>query len=207
MQLPGAIFTTTPDDFCAIATQSQCAKPGTKTCTDAVDSCRAYAGDAVKQAQYFFEALNRQASQPNPDYTISPTLQNSHVYAQVNKYLDPNNFGDGQNQITCNKEPDKSAPGGGTANANKASTIPIANFRLRGKSDDLYVDRGTDLFKTTTPASLNWTGTDHDNYTAKLTATLGYQIPTDTGELIPYISAKSVLDRCYQEASRHRSQQ
>lgn len=187
------LFTERPEILCPVITQP-CADPNAdpKICKDAANACGAYVTAAQDQAHAFFQTLNMQPQNPKPKYELSSTLK-PPADVQVNKYLDPNNFDDSQNPITCNFPPDQSGSGGGTANANQAPTIPIANFRLRGKSDDLYIDRGTDQFKSTTPAALNWTGTDQDNYNVKLTATLGYQLPTDTGEIIPYISANQSL--------------
>lgn len=190
----GALFTARPESLCAVITQP-CADPNAdpKICKDAANSCGGYITAAHDQAHAFFQTLNMQSQNPKREYILSSTLQNLPADIQVNKYLDPNNFDDSQNSIACNIQSGQSGSGDGTGDNNQAPTVPIANFRLRGKSDDLYIDRGTDQFKTTTPAALNWTGTDQDNYNVKITATLGYQVPTDTGEIIPYISAYQSL--------------
>ncbi len=190
---PGAIFVTRPESFCAAVTaQPQCTVLTAKACTDAIKSCEAYAKAAMNQALAFFHSIDLQANDPKRAYTLSDSIKNLPADLQMTTYLDPGNFSDSQNAITCLK-PSQPGPGGGAGDTTQASTISITNFRLRGKSDDLYIDRGTDPFKSATPTSLSWTGTDYDNYSVKVTGALGYQIPTATGEVIPYISTYQSL--------------
>src|SRR5262249_56962271 len=108
---------------------------------------------------------------------------------QVNNCLAYNGLADdARNGIACTRY-DKPPP---TPVAQNDSS-PLANFRFRGKSDDLYIDRILPLFKSTTPASLNWTGSEN-NYTVKLNAALGYEIDLGNNtQFIPYVSANQSL--------------
>lgn len=117
-----------------------------------------YKTAAFDAAEYFFAALNKEIVRPTPVYSESPSLIGLQPYQQINKYFACINLADDKKDaIACTKS-DKPPP-------------TPENFRLRGKSDDLYIDRSLPLFKSTTPASLNWTGSDKNNYTAKLNAT------------------------------------
>ena len=126
-----------------------------------------YKTAAFDAAEYFFAALNKEIVRPTPVYSESPSLISLQPYQHINKYFACINLADDKKDAIASTKSDKPPPTPGAQNDSSS----LANFRLRGKSDDLYIDRSLPLFKSTTPASLNWTGSDKNNYTAKLNAT------------------------------------
>jgi len=184
-ELQARLFTDDPASFCDMATKPRCSGgPSDKDCKAAISSCRAYQNDAVQYAQYFFKNLNKEDTRVNPAYTESASLRTLQPFQQVNKYFDYKSIGDDVNPIICNKT-DTPA----TLPTAQKDNSALAKFRVRGKSDDLYIDRTLPLFKSTTPASVAWTGSDGTNYTAKVVAALGYEFDVGKdGQFIPYAS-------------------
>jgi hypothetical protein len=190
-ELQARLFTDDATSFCTAVTKAQCGpKSSSKDCAAAMDNCTSYKNDAVIAAQQFFKSLNRETIKATPTYVESSSLAGLQPYQQVNRYFAFATLtSDSTNEISCTKT-DKPPPLPG---AQKDNSV-LANFRVRGKSDDLYIDRTLPLFKSTTPASLNWAGTDKDNYTVKLNAALGYDFDVgNDGQLIPYVSANQSL--------------
>ena len=184
------LFTDEPESFCTMVTKARCgATSDPKACAAAKDSCASYKSDAVIAAQFFFKNLNKEIVKETPAYSESRSLVGLQPYQQVNKYFAYNGLADdASNGIACTRY-DKPPPTPGAQN----DSSPLANFRFRGKSDDLYIDRILPLFKSTTPASLNWTGSEN-NYTVKLNAALGYEIDLGNNtQFIPYVSANQSL--------------
>ena len=187
------LFTDDPSAFCALATKPLCgtgADP--KDCKAAVDSCLAYKQDAVNAAHYFFQNLNREDAKSSATYKESTGLRGGQAFEQTNKYFDYKTINqDDVNYIECTSV--KVDPSPSTA---QADSSPLGRIRVRGRSDDLYVDRATPQFKSTTPASVNLTGSGFNNYSQKLTSVLGYKLDVGTdGQFIPYVStSQSVTD-------------
>ena len=79
-----------------------------------------------------------------------------------------------------------------------ANTTDSSPIRLRGVSDDLYIDRGQTEFKSTSQATASFTSDTHSTptQTAKLKAALGYAFPVGANsQFIPFLSAsQSVTD-------------
>ncbi len=188
-ELQARLLTTDdPASYCAMVTKSirsQCSTtPHDKECSVATESCRSYQQDAVNYAQYIFENLTTENARATPAYTEASSLRRLPPFQQVNKYFDYEHFNDNANPISCTGTDIPAAPP--TA---QRDTSALAKFRLRGKSDDLYIDRTLPQFKSTTPATVTWTGTDKDNYSAKVVGALGYEFDVGTdGQLIPYTS-------------------
>lgn len=190
-ELQARLFTDDPISFCAIVTKTRCgASSDPKDCAAAKDSCASYKNDAVIAAQFFFKNLNREVAKETPAYSESRGLVGLDPSQQVNKYFVYSGINnDASNGIACTQY-DKPPPTPGAQN----NSSPVANIRFRGKSDDLYIDRILPLFKSTTPASLNWTGSDKNNYNLKINAALGYEIDLGNNtQLIPYVSANQSL--------------
>jgi hypothetical protein len=191
VEFQARLFTDEVTSFCAVVTKAQCGpRSSPKDCAAAIDSCTSYKNDAVLAGQQFFKNLNREVVKDAHAYSESSSLVGLQPFQQVNRYFVYKDLtNDATNGIACTKT-DKAPP---TPTAQKDSS-PLANFRVRGKSDDLYIDRSLPLFKATTPAALNWNGTDKDNYNIKANAALGYTFDVgNDGQLIPYVSANQSL--------------
>jgi hypothetical protein len=184
-ELQARLFTDDASSFCQMATKPRCsAGPADKDCVAATTSCLAYQGDAVKYAQYFFKNLNKENARADAAYTESTDLRSLQPYEQVNKYFDYRHLNDEENPIICNKVDIPPSP----STAQKDNSA-LGKFRVRGRSDDLYIDRSFPQFKSTTPASINWTGSDGENYVAKVVGSLGYEVDVGAdGQLIPYFA-------------------
>jgi hypothetical protein len=182
-------FFANDSTICGLVTKAKCsASP--KDCGMVVDACQAYQHAAIAEAQEFFKELNRQATLASPAYTEGAGLRNHQPYQQVNAYFAARGPGGGDNSISCSAKAD--IPPAPTPPKPPAA---LDNVRVRAKSDDLYISRTLQqLFKSTAPASVNWTGSNKSNYTAKFVGAVGYELGFgDNGQLIPYVSFNQSL--------------
>jgi hypothetical protein len=187
------LFTARDTAFCDEATKPVCSTPDPtgKACSSAKDACLRYKSDAVINAQAFFRNLNREIQRPNPTYKESPGLLGLQPFEQVNVYF--RNLDDASTPIVCSASPVRPA----LPTPAKDSSA-LANFRVRGVSDDLYVDRTLPLFKSTSQAtgSVNGTGGVTPSTAAKFKGAFGYELDVgEVGQFIPYLSlSQSVTD-------------
>jgi hypothetical protein len=155
-----------------------------KTCASDVDDLQFYATDFFEQIAD--ETNNTTAQGVLPSYRMSRALLNADPDDRPAVYF---RGGDTDNAITClaaDIPPPVQA---------STDTSPV---RLRGTSDDLYLDRNRrpNEFKSLSQATLTLgaTGISPTTQTTKLQAALGYAIAlAPNADLVPFISASQSI--------------
>jgi len=150
-------------------------------CKKEIDACVAGQDQAVTNAGVFFDELTVETTKPKAKYSEAPTLFKATPGARARIYFSSDD--DKANKIDCTAFDVMSPP---SANAFEKSP-----FRVRGVADDLYVDRGDNTFKSTSQASVTFSGdrSTTPTQTLKSKAALGYAYQVNGTTLaIPYFS-------------------
>jgi hypothetical protein len=175
------IFTEEPEQFCSAKAVCQRRGLAGKDCTDAIDACVAGQDLAVSNAGAVFDELTLETANKKGTYAEDAGLTRASAGARARIYF--SNQDDKANAIVCTAVDTPEPP--------PPSITEKSLFRVRGVSDDLYIDRSNaDAFKSTSQATLTSTGdrTAHTQ-TLKTKAALGYAVPINTTTVaIPYIS-------------------
>jgi len=178
-----AIFTD--DNFCKVP--SSCAKtPDSDVCKAAM-KCSLAQSEARSAAISFLLSFNSEVKKPNAAYTESRSMAAlvNNPAAQMNLY-----FADESNQanfIGCTAVNLPKAP----APFDPTKDPVMSNIRVRGLSDELYIDRNQSLFKGTSSATGNFSGdtTAAHTYTTKVNGAFGYAFGgTSAIQFVPYVS-------------------
>jgi hypothetical protein len=159
------IFTQSQAEFCS---RSLVCPRGTREeiCTKTVETCRRSKLDAVNLAQEFFDAMKLESNSKNPSFKEDSTLANSAKPEQV--YFATAND---DSNLRCVAPKTPKIP-------QSPAVADKSRVRLRGVSDDLYIDRGRPEFKSTSQATITFSG-DHSvsttqTQTTKIKGALGY---------------------------------
>jgi hypothetical protein len=154
-------------------------------CDDEVKACTTAQTQAIVDARIFFDALTVEtAKKAAAIYTESASLKNTDPDKRAQKFFGAK---DSDNSTVCSAANDVNPPP-------PPSAIEASQFRVRGVSDDLYVDRNDKsmdkAFKATSQATLTSTGDRSTNptQTLKAKAALGYAFDVSGATVIPYIS-------------------
>jgi hypothetical protein len=174
------IFTQAPGEFCS--SNLVCPR-GTREdiCTKTIETCKRSKFDAVNLAQEFFDAMKTENSSTNASFKLNSTLANSATQEQTYFATATDDA-----SLRC-VMPEKPKPPPPPAVADKS------RIRLRGVSDDLYIDRNRPEFKSTSQAAVTVSG-DHSvsttqTQTTKIKGAVGYAFePGGHTAVIPYIS-------------------
>jgi len=174
----------TDDNFCHVPVNCG-TKPDTDACKAAA-KCGLYKSEAVQAAISFFISLNHETKRPNPLYTENDSLaalSNGNIGDQVSRYFE--DAADAY-KIGC------------TATVVQAPAQPfdptkdpvLSKIRVRGLSDDLNFDRSQIGFKSTTPATVSYSGATSPTQNAtKVNGAFGYAFDTiPQTEIVPYVS-------------------
>lgn len=173
----------TDDNFCRAPLS--CAKNPDNDVCKAVAKCSLAKSVASQAANRFFASLNSEVKKQSDVYTESHSLAAyaNNLTAQVARY-----FADERNDvysIACGRGdiPKVAAPFDPTKD-------PIlSNMRVRGLSDELYIDRSQYTFKGTTSATGNFSGDTSaaHTYTSKIIGAFGYALgATSEIQVVPY---------------------
>jgi hypothetical protein len=175
----------TDDDFCK--TPSNCAKDSGSDACKAAAKCTIAKSIAVHAAYSFFTSANAETKRPNASYIESPKLQalSRNVSKQISLYfLDPRDTAD---PISCTTEKVRTAQPA----FDPTKDAVLSKVRIRGLSDDLYVDRSLPAFKGTTSATGTYTVDTTGARTTNLrtTGAIGYAIDSiPQTQIVPYLS-------------------
>jgi hypothetical protein len=183
----------TDDNFCQKSPEIEaiCKKdPKGKACVAALSACDTAQRSAMNYALTFFKALDRRMrNDPAPPYKVTGALVNAGTVAkQIKLYFDGN---DGSNPVICTAQDVKALPKGDVADGS-----PVTRVRVRGNSDDLYLDRGQKEFDAASKASGTFTGDTSaaHSYTTKIQGSVGFEFDAgDNGQIIPYVSLSQSL--------------
>jgi hypothetical protein len=178
-----SIFFTTPEQFCP--TKAFCPKGVDKKCQDQIDACKSASNQAIVNARALFKQLTKETAKAQPVYKEAASLSNEDADKQAAIYFSsPANI---DARIVCTATDIPSPPPPETS-----------KFRVRGISDDLYIDRSDEkAFKATSQATLTSTGdrSTTPTQTLKTKGAIGYAFEGDTIAAIPYFSFyQSVTD-------------
>jgi hypothetical protein len=174
------------DKFCKVP--PSCVKAPTSDLCKAAEKCSTAQIIAIAAAVSFFESLNIETKRANASYIESDRLAafgTGNVGDQVGLYFsDPK---DSVNPINCTIAKVRTAQPG----FDPTKDPVLSKVRIRGQSDDLYIDRNLPAFKGTTPATGNYTADTlavHTN-TLKASGAVGYAFDSiPQTQIVPYIS-------------------
>jgi hypothetical protein len=189
----------TDENFCPVKSKIACAKDSkSTTCKEAME-CESDQIDATNSGVAFFSALNINVRTSTPAFNPGRRLRALHTGAdpfsgasdQLNLFFSPvtaySDKNDG-NEIICTA---KDAPQPPPPYNAASDTSALSKLRVRGLSDDLYIDRLQGNFKATTAASGNFTSNTLAVHTTttKATAALGYAFDAiPQTQIVPYFS-------------------
>ncbi|HLH88301.1 MAG TPA: hypothetical protein VKX28_07570 [Xanthobacteraceae bacterium] len=195
------------DHFCPVPSITVCAKDPKSDACKAAKSCESDQLAAQDAATSFFRAVNvnvhihRSTKAYAPSQALLKLNGNDPdpavgIPAQVELFFaagTANDDRDTKSSIACTADEPPAPPAPYNA---LNDTSPLSKLRLRGLSDDLYIDRTNPNFKATTAASGSFSDDTHAAHTstAKITASLGYtfDLPFNT-EIVPYVSINESL--------------
>ena len=176
----------TDDTFCKVP--PGCSKEPTSDACKIAAKCTTSKVIAVDAAFSFFTSVNAETKRPNASYIESgrlAALSKGNVGDQISLYFaDPR---DTVNPINCTEAKVRTAQPG----FDPTKDPVLSKIRIRGLSDDLYVDRSLPAFKGTTSATGTYTADTlavHTN-TLRASGAVGYAfdlIPQT--QIVPYIS-------------------
>jgi hypothetical protein len=174
----------TDNNFCKVP--SSCTKnPNTAACKAAA-KCVLAKEFAEGESIRFFVLLNSEVKKPNRAYSESSALAalaNDPNAESENYFREENN----EYSISCTRNDIPAA-----APPFDPTKDPILkNIRIRGLSDDLWIDRDDLRFKGTTSATGNFSGDSSaaHTYTTKVAGSIGYAFDVDSKtQVVPYFS-------------------
>jgi hypothetical protein len=151
-------------------------------CSKAAAACDAAQNAAVGAAEEFFQDVNLETAKPKATYVEDASLRSlTSDAARMRKYF--SSPADTASRITCTATDVPAPP--------PPSAAEKSPFRVRGDSDDLYVARSKDAFKSTSQATITFSGdrSDVPTQTIKAKGALGYAYQVNNSTVaIPYIS-------------------
>lgn len=173
------IFTEEPKEFCSA--DAVCKKGmGRVACTKAIAACVESQDMAVNAAGTFFDDLTLETSRPRPTYIEGRALLNASSGARARIYFASPD--DTTNAITCVAKRDIPSPP-------PPSSADKSPFRVRGASDDLWIDRGPTEFKSTSQASITVTGDSSSSIRTQAVKAKAALVPiSGTTLVIPFVS-------------------
>jgi hypothetical protein len=176
----------TDDNFCSVP--SSCSKsPDTDACKAAA-KCTNAKSNAFQAARRFFIAVNTEKKKPDASYIESgrlAELSQKAIGDQVTLYF--SNPNDSVDPIRCTEAKVRTPQPG----FDPSKDAVLSKIRVRGLSDDLYVDRALPAFKATTPATGTYTADSSAGHTTTLKATgaIGYAFDSiPQTQIVPYFS-------------------
>jgi len=176
----------TDDNFCHVP--PNCSKEPQSDACKAAAKCNTAKAIAVHAAFSFFTSVNTETKRPNASYVESGrllSLGQNGVAEQITIYF--SNPNDKADPIGCTTEKVRTAQPG----FDPTKDPVISKVRVRGLSDDLYIDRNLPQFKGTTPASVNYTADTVAVHTSSLKASgsVGYAFDSiPQTQIVPYFS-------------------
>jgi hypothetical protein len=187
----------TDEHFCPAA-DTVCAKnPKGTACLEA-QSCESDREDAINAGNEFFAALNLDQRKLKPAYKMSRDLGDKNkkssdpfdgVADQKNLFFDTTKSA----SIACT--PNKVATSAAPFDPSK-DTSSLSKLRVRGLSDDLYVDRQNGNFKATSVAMGSFSDDTQSTHTAstKISGAFGYAYDSlPQAQIVPYVSLNQSL--------------
>jgi hypothetical protein len=178
-----SIFFTTPEQFCPA--KAFCPKGVDQKCQDQIDACKSARNQAIVNARALFRQLTEESAKAQPVYKEAPSLSNADADKRAEIYFSNPTDIDGRIVCTATDIPPPPPP-------------ETSKFRVRGVSDDLYIDRSDEqAFKATSQATLTSTGdrSTTPTQTLKTKGAVGYAFEGDRTAAIPYFSFyQSVTD-------------